>query len=662
MLTRANAPTGTFALAIRAAVATSKPQNLLWRDTNDELGEADLVARGGGFSASMRLLDVQSLVVRKVFDLIYAFAAHVASHDMNAANWWDRCEDVCIDFKSDEVLDVILIARRFDLIWLLKLLEEQGHFAEFGCALWEAARHIWKKLPGVAYIAQVQAAVTPAEFQCFLEALQSFKESHSNDKEEFKASVLEIFGGKGALKWDDAALETAAEYTGEEEAFSLVQSWLGKILGNGDEHFSPAVFMRDGAHFLTAEGFKVLLHSHELNTRRVPSTPKCGEYMVFEAVMMWCRTQYRRVMLRVKEENDKIEMQKQSQIPSLAMFGVNMQRLKAKKFALDKFALGAWQDVARSLLWLVRYPFIAPELLEFIQLDPDFQTVSMTDDKGRSLIMRAITHQHSSASRVSKELRECGLWHWEAPRVGSTIYTGEWEWVYGPATFKHGFKYVDEVTKEEVPAFESYQGARKVPAGKPRLSDLSLRVCAQQLAHEPENLEHPTWDQYLVTNFPFATPQEVKGLGLAKVEIKNLDLDGDGTPSVDDMLVTFRYCMPKPGGESRYLEMRIDSIAHLPKKDHMLMGGKCDPYAVLEYEKQVFKTSVKPNTLEATWDEVFVFQVSVGSEQKLKITFFDSDRFGKDEVIGQYIVPRARIREMVSEQKSGAILLCLVPY
>ena len=404
------------------------------------------------------------------------------------------------------------------------------------------------------------------------------------------------------------------------------------------------------------------------------------------------------------------------QIPSLAMFGMNRKTLKSKKEELDKFALGAWQLIARPMAWLVRYPFIAPELLEFIQLDPDFQTIALNDDKGTPLVMRAITHQHSSALRVSSELRKENLWHWETPRVGSTLYSGEWEWIYGPGAMKHSFEYVDENTGDVRPGFESYQGIRKEHPGKTRLSDLAMKICAQQLDHKPQDLEHPMWDQYLETNFPFSTPQEVKALGLAKLDIKKLDIDGDGTPSVDDMLVTFRHCMPMPGGESRYLEIRIDSIANLPKRDNIVMGGKCgerpatlehqtfgapaacaqphlqpchtqtavrfnvfqqssnllclaslsflflrpkcttdewvpvvDPYAVLKYERQVFKTSIKPNTLEATWDEVFVFQVALGSEQKLEITFYDSDRFGKDEIIGHYVISSDRIKEMVAK-------------
>jgi len=312
---------GAFSLAIRAAVATTKPQHLLWHDTNDELQEANKVTKGGGFSASIRLLDVQSLVVHKVFDLVYFFYAHQADHlplhNVDVANWWDKCEPSCVEFSSDEVLDAILVARRFNLLWLLKMLEAQGHFEEFGCALWEGARSIWKNFPGVSYIASVQADSPSETFHALLEVMNEQKAKGTVDTKKLKTKLEEIKGlsvdGQPLdFSVDDAAVAAVSEfmqYTGEEEVFVLVQSWLGKILAEGDQHFNPTNFMRDGAHSLTEEGFRILLHSHELNTRRVPSTPKCGEYMVYEAVMTWCNTRYRRVMTRVKEENDHIAMQ-----------------------------------------------------------------------------------------------------------------------------------------------------------------------------------------------------------------------------------------------------------------------------------------------------------------------------------------------------------------
>jgi len=36
-------------------------------------------------------------------------------------------------------------------------------------------------------------------------------------------------------------------------------------------------------------------------------------------------------------------------------------------------------------------------------------------------------------------------------------------------------------------------------------------------------------------------------MGLTKLEVFNLDRDGDGAPDVDDMELTFRYCMPAAG-------------------------------------------------------------------------------------------------------------------
>ena len=53
--------------------------------------------------------------------------------------------------------------------------------------------------------------------------------------------------------------------------------------------------------------------------------------------------------------------------------------------------------------------------------------------------------------------------------------------------------------------------------------------------------------KYLDLGFslPFATDSEIESLGHSKCEVNNLDNADDGNPSVQDMLITFRYGYPR---------------------------------------------------------------------------------------------------------------------
>ena len=134
----------------------------------------------------------------------------------------------------------------------------------------------------------------------------------------------------------------------------------------------------------------------------------------------------------------------------------------------------------------VRYPFIPPEkLMSTVSKDKDFQKAAVLDDTtGMPLVLRAVFHQNGQRMQLNPSLR------W-VPRAGSLMYNGEWEWMYGPAAL------TDD----------------KWPVDK----------------------------KYAEIDFCWATDEEITNLGLFKAEIENLDKDGDGEPTVQEILATFMY-------------------------------------------------------------------------------------------------------------------------
>lgn len=98
------------------------------------------------------------------------------------------------------------------------------------------------------------------------------------------------------------------------------------------------------------------------------------------------------------------------------------------------------------------------------------------------------------------------------------MYSGEWEWKYGPASMT-----------------QDLDGSKHWPI-------------------RPEFLAH---------DFPFSTEAEITELGLTKLEVYNLDTDGDGAPDVEDMEITFRHCMPAAGSIGKEVGKEVmDGITH----------------------------------------------------------------------------------------------------
>lgn len=401
---------GSFALA----VGTGKTEKTVSKE------QVQTEEDGGGFIALLRIVGVKPSVVMKVVEIMYGY-------DMP-------------HFNSDEVLDAILLARFLRFKRLLIILYQQGHFPEWGCALWDSVRIIDSQLEQVS-------------------------------------------GGN----------------------MELSNKWLDQLLDDANEHFKSAeggVFLTDGAFTLTNAGFLIVLGHDEVN---------CQEHVIFSAMMEWCRERLRKSEARARDEAAKMALQaSECALTPGPEADKKLEILKKKKEALDKMK-PTWKSIALPMSALIRYPFISPETLNYdIAMNIEFQKIGVVDKHGLPMVLRAVFHQDGQRMDGWKEELK-----W-TPRRGSKIFSGEWEWLYGPAAME------------------------KDKNGEP---------------------DWPVQSKFLELDFPFATENEITDLGLTKLEIFNLDCDGDGNPDLDDMLITFRFCQPTAGNKDD-AKAAVQNVTH----------------------------------------------------------------------------------------------------
>lgn len=73
------------------------------------------------------------------------------------------------------------------------------------------------------------------------------------------------------------------------------------------------------------------------------------------------------------------------------------------------------------------------------------------------------------------------------------------------------------------------------------------------------------------------------------------------------------------------------------------IGGKSDPFVVLELINSRLQTQTIQKTLSPNWDKIFTFNVK-DITSVLEITVFDEDRDHKVEFLGKVVIPLLRIR------------------
>ncbi|EDS31884.1 Multiple C2 domain and transmembrane region protein [Culex quinquefasciatus] len=73
------------------------------------------------------------------------------------------------------------------------------------------------------------------------------------------------------------------------------------------------------------------------------------------------------------------------------------------------------------------------------------------------------------------------------------------------------------------------------------------------------------------------------------------------------------------------------------------IGGKSDPFVVLELINARLQTQTEYKTLTPNWNKIFTFNVK-DMTSVLEITVFDEDRDHKVEFLGRVVIPLLRIR------------------
>ena len=108
---------------------------------------------------------------------------------------------------------------------------------------------------------------------------------------------------------------------------------------------------------------------------------------------------------------------------------------------------------------------------------------------------------------------------------------------------------------------------------------------------------------------------------------------------------------------------------HLIKAKDLIntdLKGKSDPYAVIKYASQKFKTPTVKNSTEPEWDCEMEFDYPEGDEDTIKIEVFDEDKLGRDKSLGTLDLSVDDLAAMDPESgywfplagvKSGEILL-----
>ncbi|EDO46351.1 predicted protein [Nematostella vectensis] len=83
------------------------------------------------------------------------------------------------------------------------------------------------------------------------------------------------------------------------------------------------------------------------------------------------------------------------------------------------------------------------------------------------------------------------------------------------------------------------------------------------------------------------------------------------------------------------LRVKVVEARDLVAKDFgVVKKGKSDPYAILEIGAQKFRTKVKKNDLNPTWNETFEAFVDNSEGQDIDMFLWDEDKAGKDSKLG----------------------------
>eukprot|EP01111_Echinosteliopsis_oligospora_P014654 TRINITY_DN5561_c0_g1_i1.p1 TRINITY_DN5561_c0_g1~~TRINITY_DN5561_c0_g1_i1.p1 ORF type:complete len:1451 (+),score=491.58 TRINITY_DN5561_c0_g1_i1:45-4355(+) len=108
--------------------------------------------------------------------------------------------------------------------------------------------------------------------------------------------------------------------------------------------------------------------------------------------------------------------------------------------------------------------------------------------------------------------------------------------------------------------------------------------------------------------------------------------------------IYYQFCNPRVMGN---VDITIVNGRNLPKMDLMgntgnILEGTSDPYCKIYCGGKLTKTSTKESNLNPDWNETFTMPVKHAGEEVV-IDMYDKDAIGKDEFMGQVIIPLAHV-------------------
>ncbi|PIK45728.1 putative multiple C2 and transmembrane domain-containing protein 1 [Apostichopus japonicus] len=89
-----------------------------------------------------------------------------------------------------------------------------------------------------------------------------------------------------------------------------------------------------------------------------------------------------------------------------------------------------------------------------------------------------------------------------------------------------------------------------------------------------------------------------------------------------------------------WLQVKVIKAQNLASAD---IGGKSDPFCVVELVNSRLQTQTQYKTLNPEWGKVFTFQVK-DCHTALEVTIYDEDKHGSPEFLGKCAIPLLRIR------------------
>jgi Ca2+-dependent lipid-binding protein len=123
--------------------------------------------------------------------------------------------------------------------------------------------------------------------------------------------------------------------------------------------------------------------------------------------------------------------------------------------------------------------------------------------------------------------------------------------------------------------------------------------------------------------------------------------------------VNLTLTLRPPLAESRHvkvqngtLEVRLLKAAQLVAKD---IGGSSDPYCTLSVGKTKQRSKVVKKSLEPVFDQSFRFSITDASKDEIVLEMFDWDRVGKNDKLGDLVVPVASIAGDNSRKEDGSV-------